>query len=161
VVQTIAAGGSPKIKLRHDNLRRSAEIIKAQKERAGPTQTMLMLGRDLYAEKSTSGNCGAMTAMAAYFFNRRFPEANLYLVQTTDHVLMVCGAMPPVNNSVDSWKDYQFKSASYVIDVWMNICCETNEYPSLVMQQLNKWAGEGKGVLSGYWEETDKKNHVA
>ena len=28
------------------------------------------------------------------------------------------------------------------------------------MQKLNKWEGEGKGVFSGYVEETEK-NHVA
>ena len=156
-VQTFGPGYSPKTERRNLNALRSAEITLAQPRRQN---TPLREGRILYADKIKAGNCGVMTDIAANLFKKRFPEAPLYYVTTPDHTLMVCGAIPPANQSVDSWKDYQFNPSSYVIDVWMNICCKSNEYPSQVKEKLDKWAAEGKGVLSGSRDSTNKRYHV-
>lgn len=158
-VQTLTAGDSPKAKLRNDNVLQSRQMKEGGRVEG---DMPLILGKNLYAAKAKYGNCGEMSAVAAYLLNERFPKEKLFWVIITPdhHEFFVCGAKPPVDKAVESWANHKFKSACYVTDVWMNICCEAKDYPSLVKQKLDKWTREGKGVFSGAWENTDKKDHV-
>jgi hypothetical protein len=140
----------PKVRLRNHNANVSHKSILGERRSDGASGSMsgVQLGENLVARDIRSGNCREMTAVAAYMVNRRFPTAPMHMVsvnQPGDHAFLIVGELPD-RGPIAGWSDHPASSASHVIDVWMNICCHTRDYPGQVIRKLNKWAAEGKTI---------------
>jgi hypothetical protein len=141
------ASETPKAQRRLDNANSAHASRLDRNERRDEEKSTVEKGCDLVARGVKDGNCDEMCSVAAYFINRRFPEEELHKVSTRDHSLLVVGEAPP-GKPITDWSKHEFNSDSYVLDVWMNIFCETREYESKVRDKLEKWAGEDKLILT-------------
>jgi hypothetical protein len=141
-----SSGDSPKTRLRHDNAKMAQRWVTSRRSTAN-NKSAVEYGGELFEKNIKDGACGEMSSIVANLINKRFPNSVLHQVTTGDHTFIVVGERPQAG-SIEHWENHHFSSDSYAVDVWMNICCKTQEYAEHAKGKLNKWTSDGKSILT-------------
>ncbi len=106
------------------------------------------IGRRLENLDIWYGNCVEMSCLAAWFLTKAGFRKKLTFCGIDppgDHVFLTAGE-PPKSDRVHRFEQKQ--RAFMVVDVWMNIRCNSSDYPELVEQKLRKRSGKGQRITS-------------
>ncbi|MEG3129256.1 hypothetical protein SC171_11230 [Pantoea cypripedii] len=96
------------------------------------------------AMKTGMGNCDEMSGIAEQIINNSGGHARKYNMPGK-HVFTLVGKVPAGATDNVHFSDY---GKCWIVDPWANIACKASEYTEKFKEKMEKWAGEGKLLLS-------------
>ncbi|WP_152613421.1 hypothetical protein [Inquilinus limosus] len=108
------------------------------------------IGEKIYKDNAKYGNCVEMNCLAGYLIRREFPTADIWGISITppgDHFFVIVNDLPYARN-ITEMSGLPRDTSSFVVDVWMNICCPAVDYKLNALVKLKNWSAEGKRITS-------------